>query len=156
MNKTDLKDWTRDMLEAEIINMNAKNFRLQSEVNNLRESNRRLQSQLESEKVQFKEDRDKNNSFKRDCFQNSKEDKKQDIKEKNRNIKEMGSNHDDISDNMYLDLLCMLNLLSNFSSPLEGHGYYYKYGGGKCRNQVYFTEGIGLHDGTNGKPVELR
>ena len=26
MNKSDLKDWTRDMLEAEIINMNTKNF----------------------------------------------------------------------------------------------------------------------------------
>ena len=53
MNKSDLKDWTRDMLEAEIINMNTKNFHLQNEVNNLQESNGKLQSQIESLKSKF-------------------------------------------------------------------------------------------------------
>lgn len=46
MNKTELINWTREMLEAEIINMNEKNFQLQSEVNNLRESNARIQEQI--------------------------------------------------------------------------------------------------------------
>lgn len=55
MNKSDLKDWTREMLESEIINMNDKNFSLQNEVNNLREQNGRLKSQLESETSKIKE-----------------------------------------------------------------------------------------------------
>lgn len=55
MDKTELKNWTRDMLEVEVINMNQKNFQLQNEVNNLRESNGRLQSQIKFVEIQFKQ-----------------------------------------------------------------------------------------------------
>lgn len=65
MNKSDLKEWTRDMLESEIVNMNHKNFRLQNEVNNLRESNGRLLAQNESLNIQLKELENKYNDTKR-------------------------------------------------------------------------------------------
>lgn len=155
MNKTDLKDWTRDMLEAEIINMNTKNFRLQSEVNNLRESNGRLQSQLESLKIQIKEKQHGDSSNEKYRLWAGCQ-KEEEVQRQEQNNKESKSNYDDVPINICLDLYCILNLLSNLSAPLEGHGYYYKHGGGKCKNQVYFTEGIGLHDGTNGKSVEIR
>lgn len=141
MNKSDLKDWTRDMLETEIINMNAKNFHLQSEVNNLRESNGRLQSQLESLQIQMKEKKHENN-----YFGDGRKNKKEDVDE----LKKIKQN--------YIDIIS--KLVNSFDLPLrlhllDGHGYYYKNSGDRFIGQIYFTDGIGFHDGT-GKSVELR
>lgn len=125
MNKSDLKDWTRDMLESEIINMNAKNFQMQNEINNLKESKIILQTQVETLKLEIAR------------------------------LRKVEKNEKD--DESLLVSIIMINHLSNLMSscPRERHGYHYKYGGEKCNRQAYFTEGIGLHDGT-GREVELR
>lgn len=121
MNKSDLREWTRDMLETEIINMNAKNFLLQNEVNNLRESNRKLKAQIESSKIQFNENENKNKYIEKQS----------------------------------LFYTLFLNYLSRFNCPSNVHGYYYEGGGEKYEKTIYFTEGIGFHDGT-GRKVVLR
>lgn len=126
MNKSDLKDWTRDMLEFEIINMNAKNFQMQREINNLKESKSMLQTHIQKLELDI---------------------------ERLKNVKKENTKDDE----SLLDSILMLCYLSNLISfcPLEGHGYYYKYSEEKCKRQVHFTEGVGLHDGT-GREVELR
>lgn len=136
MNKSDLKDWTRDMLESEIVNMNAKNFQLQNEVNNLRESNGRLIAQVESSKIQFKELEGKYKVVKRE------------LETSKNNKKTKGEN-----DSSFLLPIFILEYLSNLNTsyPLEGHGYYYKYSGEKCKRQVRFTEGIGCMTEPDGK-----
>ena len=147
MNKSDLKDWTRDMLESEIVNMNAKNFQLQNEVNNLRESNGRLKAQIESSNNQYKELKNQYNDTKREFERLS--DKCQKAKTKEENIKGKIS-----AEEVCLFSIFLLKPLSNISFRLEEHGCYYK-NGEKCKKQVHFTEGIGLHDGT-GRPVQYK
>lgn len=60
-----------------------------------------------------------------------------------------------MEDREFLLLNLLLNYLTIPSYTTDGHGYYYKNGGEKCKKQAYFTEGIGLHDGT-GRQVKLR
>lgn len=147
MNKSDLKEWTRDMLESEIVNMNHKNFQLQNEVNNLKESNGRLLAQNESLNIRLKELENKYNDTKRELERLS--DKCQEAKIEEENIKGKIS-----AEEACLFSVFMLMHLSNISFRMEEHGCYYK-NGEKCKKQVCFTEGIGLHDGT-GRPVEWR
>jgi len=60
-----------------------------------------------------------------------------------------------MEDREFLLFALLLNCLTVPSCPPNGHGYYYKNGVEKCNGQAFFTEGIGLHDGT-GRKVELR
>lgn len=60
-----------------------------------------------------------------------------------------------MEDREFLILTLLLNYLIIPSSTQDGHGYYYKDSGEKCKRQACFTEGIGLHDGTC-RQIELR
>lgn len=66
MKKEDLKDWSRDRLETEIVNLSDKNFSLEQRGNQYEESNGRMKCKMESIRNKNKELEEENSCLKCD------------------------------------------------------------------------------------------